>query len=211
VETLAVFLEGVFRQGRIVVEEPPAGETAEDSKALAVCRRAFDEFRLEVAGPVLDLDSDIALASARFLYTAAWFLFHFEKPEQEVATDLAFPKKPGSAGQHLSADLVFRYLPAILGRARALPTGDVLADIISEVLRHWPLSGVLADLPEGPTGALDFFGHPGLQLLYAERLAQHFKPAWVPEEQYRAHVELVWSELGKDSRLLITPTVVSGE
>ena len=210
-ETLAIFLDQLFGQGRIILEEPPAWETAEDSKTLMVCRRAFAEYRLDVAGPVLDLDSDIALTSARFLYTAAWFLFHFEKPANDVAQDMAFTKKPGSAGQHLSADLVFRYLPAILGRARALPTGDVIVEILTETLRHWPLSGVLADLTAGPAEALDFSGHPGLQLLYAERLAQHFKPAWLPEEKERAHIELVWTELGKDCRLLKTPALVEEE
>ena len=207
-ETIATFLDRLFRQGRIVIEEPPAWKTPEDPTALAVCRRAFAEYRLDVGGPLLDLNSEIVLASARLLYAAAWFLFHFEQPDQDVAKVLAFPKKPGSASQQLSVDLVFRYLPAILGRARALPTGDVLAGILAEVLRHWPLSGVLADLPAGPAEPLDFSGHSGLQLLYAERLAQHFKPAWLPGENDRAHVELVWTELGKDCRLLQKPALV---
>ena len=191
-----------------MIEEPPVWKTPEDPKAQAVCRRAFAEYRPEAGGPLLDLDSDIVLASARLLYTAAWFLFHFEQSNQDVATVLAFPKKPASASQHLSVDLVFRYLPAILGRARALPTGDVLAGIIAEILRRWPLSGVLADLSAGPAEPLDFSGHSGLQLLYAERLAQHFKPAWLPGENDRAYVELVWTELGKDCRLLQKPALV---
>ncbi len=36
------------------------------------------------------------------------------------------------------------------------------------------------DLDAEPLGPLDFAGHPGLQLLYAERLAAAPRAAWVP-------------------------------
>src|SRR5436190_1084973 len=48
--------------------------------------------------------------------------------------------------------------------------------------------------PEAPPG----FGHPGLDLLYAERLADRPHPAWVPPPgPARDQVERVFARLGK--------------
>src|SRR5262249_34334292 len=85
-----------------------------------------------------------------------------------------------SAGQHLSADLLLRYLPQVHCRARALSPDDNLTRLLTGVLRQWPLSGVLSDVAEGPTTPLQFSDHPGLLLLYTERLARHDRPAWRP-------------------------------
>src|SRR5207244_1425874 len=129
---------------------------------------------LGLAGPPVTLHVPTAQAAARFLANAAWFLGHFNETDAELRSALAFPEKPCSPGQHLSADLLFRYLPTILKRARALGAGDRLAPLLTEVLPYWPVSGVLADIAEVPAADLAFAGHPGLQLLYAERLAEHF-------------------------------------
>jgi hypothetical protein len=39
-------------------------------------------------------------------------------------------------------------------------------------------------------------GHPGLLLLYAERLAEHLRPEWVPDGPARPYVELVFTQRG---------------
>jgi len=119
------------------------------------------------------------------------------EPAEELERRLTLPP-PRSAAEHLSADLLLRLLPALHRRARALAPADPLCGRLTAILRDWPLSGVLADVAEPPVGSLAFEGHPGLQLLYAERLARNFKPAWLPTEgQARAHCELVWQELGR--------------
>src|SRR5207253_6819460 len=116
---------------------------------------------------------------------------------------LALPKAPPSAAQHLSADLVLRYLPQVYHRARAFAPDDALTQALAAALRQWPLSGVLADLEEGPLTPVDFHGHPGLQLLYAERLARHEKPAWVPGGRGFEVVELVLAERGRERSPLL--------
>src|SRR5581483_5630300 len=99
---------------------------------------------------------------------------------------------------HLSADLTLRLLPAIHRRARVRDVDDPLAVEVAELLRRWPLSGVLADLDGPPAGDVTFFGHPGLQLLYAERLVEHEKPAWLPAAgPARERVELIYRERGR--------------
>lgn len=46
---------------------------------------------------------------------------------------------------------------------------------------------MLSDIEEGPLVATDFGGHPGLLLVYAERLAANDRPAWRPEPSSPAY------------------------
>ena len=112
------------------------------------------------------------------------------------------PMAPRTPEQHLSGDLVLRLLPALHRRAKALLHGDVLPTQLEDVLRQWPLSGVLADIVEPPTTPIDFGTHPGLNFLYAERLAQHERVGWFPSGPGMQYVELVWQQLGRDVSLL---------
>src|SRR5205085_1821946 len=84
-----------------------------------------------------------------------------------------------------------RFVPGVYHRARALDPADALAAGLARLLRLWPLSGVLADLEEGPLTPPTLGGHPGLLLLYAERLADHFRPAWLPEGPAGDYFDLV--------------------
>jgi hypothetical protein len=91
---------------------------------------------------------------------------------------------------------------------RALAPDDPLAGLLANLLRQWPLSGVLSDVSEAPLTLPEFGGHPGLLLLYAERLARSEKPAWMPGGKGREYVELVFHGLGKDRSALL---VAAGE
>ena len=62
---------------------------------------------------------------------------------------------------------------------------------VEEALQRFPLSGALADVAAGPTTALDFDNHPGLQLLHAERFAKRPRAAWRPGGRTGEYVELV--------------------
>jgi hypothetical protein len=87
--------------------------------------------------------------------------------------------------------MLFRYLPQIYRRSRAIAADDILTRRLEEVLCQWPLSGVLADLTVPPTTPLDFGEHPGLQLLYAERFHRHPRPEWEPDGKTGEYVELL--------------------
>ena len=54
----------------------------------------------------------------------------------------------------------------------------------------------LADLEDGPQMPVELGGHPGLLLLYAERLAEHPRPAWVPRGPALPYVEMGLAERG---------------
>jgi hypothetical protein len=142
-------------------------------------------------------DAPAALAAAEGVWLACWFLLQRREPAEEVEKALVLPPAPATAAEHLSADLALRFLPPLVRRARSLDADDVLTIWLTRVLRQAPLSGVRSDLEEGPLAPVVLGGHPGLLLLYAQRLADHVRPAWVPAEgPARPYVEMVFAERG---------------
>jgi hypothetical protein len=192
--TLGSFVRELLSEGRVVLDGPPAVRAAERPEALRRLEEAHAEECLDLAGPPVPFDSAAALAAAELVWRACWFLVSHREPDSAVAEALSLPAGTPTPGQHLSADLTLRYLPQVWRRAAGRDAADVLTCCLARVLREWPLSGVLADLPEGPLTPPDFGGHEGLLLLYAERLADNPLPAWLPAGPGRAWVELVFAQ-----------------
>lgn len=194
---LTACVERLFRDGVVLLRQPPfVGDTDVRSlrELLAV---AFHDYRLSVPGPPVSFDPGTAELAARLLLSACWFLVSHRESSANVERELTLSVRPKTAAQHLSADLLFRYLPPVYRRARARAADDVLTHRLARLLRDWPLSGVLSDVSDGPDAPPDFDGHSGLQLLYAERLAANEKPAWVPAQAALGWVERVYDRLGK--------------
>jgi hypothetical protein len=198
----AEFLDILLREGRAVLRGPP-DPSGQDREAVSLLGRAFATYRLDVAGPLIDFDAQTALAGAALLQRACWFVVSRDEPDAELDRSLTMPAPPCSPASHLSADLVLRFLPQVHRRAKAHNPADRLTVLLADILRRWPLAGVLSDLDDGPSAPVTFDGHPGLLMLYAERLAQHEKSAWVPQAPGREYLELVYEELGKDPAELL--------
>lgn len=193
----AHFFQVLLRDGSAHLREAPDPDPTSDADVAKVLRGAFADYCLEIAGPPLAFDEPTALGAASVVEQACWALVSQGLPVNELEKRLRMPAPPRTAAQHLCSDLLLRYLPQIYRRARARDEADPLIQILERVLRQWPLSGVLAGLEDGPETAVDFGGHAGLMMLYAERLACHEKPAWFPGGEAAAYVELVWTQLGK--------------
>lgn len=202
---LAEFLDTLLSGGRAVLKGPPsAADGAEE--AVEILRRVYAVHRRRVAGPALDFDAPFALAAATVVQHASWFLVSRADPDAELERWLVLQAPGGRPAAHLSADLVLRFLPTIHRRARAQDPADRLTVLLADLLRSWPLSGVLGDVADAPLIPLDFGGHPGLLWLYAERLAQHEKPAWVPDGPGREVVEQVYRDLGRTAAPVLQAT-----
>jgi hypothetical protein len=191
------FVSRLLNEGRIVFDatHPPADNpTDRDVAALA---EAFAAHALAVADTPIAFDPRAACQAAELVRQASWALVdHRERPEA-LRRRLRITPDPSTPSQHLSADLCLRYLPQVLMRARALDPADPLLAILADVLRRWPLSGVLSDVEEPPLVAPDLAGHPGLLLLYAERLAANDRRAWRPDPLSAAYE---YQELLQDTR-----------
>jgi hypothetical protein len=208
--TLCSFLQDLVWNGEVRFRERPPARTPanERTEALDLLEQAYHVHRLEVAGPPLAFDRDLALQAGEMVRQACWFLVDRSEPETGIARHLSPLPLPNSPAQHLSADLVLRFVPAIHRRARARSTDDVLTRFLADTLQSWPLSGVLSDVQEAPRAPPDFSGHAGLCLLYAERLARNTKRNWLPGPDGMEVVELVWKEEGRDPALLELLTAV---
>jgi hypothetical protein len=205
---LSEFIQNLLRDGVVRFQDRPSNSAKDYSDAVLLLERAFASHRLEVAGPTIPFDAAVALAATELVCWACWFLVSRTELESELTQRLRMPAVPSIPAHHLSADLMLRYLPQVHRRARALYPTDPLHKILAGVLREWPLSGVLSEVAEGPTVALDLNSHSGLWMLYAERLARQEKPGWFPSGPGLDYVELVWQELGKDTSLLTRQAAV---
>jgi hypothetical protein len=183
------FVTLLLREGRVVLRSRPV-EAPEPRRVVEALGRAYARYRLDVAGPLIPFDGEAALGAARLVAEACWALVCREEAAPELARRLTLPRSPSTPAHHLSADLLLRFVPQLIRRARALDPTDPLAAILAEILRRWPLSGVLARLEDRPASALDFGGHEGLMLLYAERWVPHENQAWQPSGRLLEYVEL---------------------
>jgi hypothetical protein len=193
---LTPFLDRLFTTGEARLTGRPEPDDLRDVEE--VLRRAFAEYRLDMAGPLIDLDPVAGYDAALFVARACWFAVSREEPPEQVAKLLPAIADPKTPAAHLSIDLTLRYAVTIYRRVHAQNAEDVLAIRLADTFRRCPLTGVLSDVAEGPTGDLTFGGHEGLELLYAERLAANSRSAWLPANgRLRERVELVLQQLGK--------------
>lgn len=186
------WLARVLADGESVQDEPPSIPPAERPAVLADLRAAFERHALDVAGPPVPFDPDAAAGAALVLARACWQLVGGAPEPLTVGVE------PISASAHLSTDVCLRFLPAVLRRARVHAPGGEPATALDRLLRAWPLSGVSADLDGVPTTPPEFAGHPGLQLMYAERWVATARPGWAPPPgPARDRAERVFAERGR--------------
>lgn len=194
--SLLEFLEGLLKEGTAILRSRPEIEAGELHAVQRLLAAAYEDHRLDVAGPPIAFDASAALTAAKHFGLACWFFLHRGDPPDEIENCLPRLPPPVSAAQHLSTDLVLRFAAQVHRRAKNLDPGDILTKRLTQLLRDHPLSGVLADIDEGPSTPLRLDDHAGLQLLYAERLAENVRPAWVPQGPALAYVEVVFAERG---------------
>src|SRR5947209_17403855 len=188
--SLAAFLPPLLEHGEVRFRERPISPALDRAEARAILEDAYELYRLDIAGPLISFDAEIALAAAEVVQMACWFLVNRDEPDAEVRRVLQLPAPADTAAAHLSADLALRFLPHVHRRARAVNPSDALTGQLADILRNWPLAGVQSDVDEPPLTPLDFAGHQGLLLLYAERFVRRPKPAWRPESgRLREYVE----------------------
>jgi hypothetical protein len=196
------FLAQLLEHGTITFRSPKAPNDRPSVRDVAVLAEAFESVALSVAGPPIAFDGRLACAAADLVRQSSWALVNRDDRLADLKKRLVMPGRPTTPPHHLSADLMLRYLPQIVKRARGLDGSDPLVGLLAQVLRRWPLSGVLSDLDEGPLAPLDLGGHPGLLMLYAERLVANDRPAWRPDRSSPAWecYELVLQEQSQPAK-----------
>jgi hypothetical protein len=191
------FIDSLLRNGEAVFREPPLFTNEIRPEIVRLLNVAHAEQQLALAGPPLEFNAEIALAAAEFVTMACWSLVMARESAATIERALQFPRNPERAQAHFSADICLRFLTTVYRRVMIRPADDNLHQVVVDVLRRWPLSGAASDVADPPIGSLEFDGHPGLQLLCAERLTAHLRPEWIPQEgRTREALELVMMQKG---------------
>lgn len=184
------WLRRVVAAGESVQAAPPA--VGDPAALLPLLRDIFARHALDVGGPPVAFDPPTAVWAAETLAAACWQLVGDPTPAADDG------REPATPGEHLTADSLLRFLPAVYRRAKARDATAGLVARLDAVFRRWPLTGVLLDLDGSPAAPPDFGGHPGLQLLYAERLADNPRAGWLPPiGRGRDWAEKVFDECGR--------------
>ena len=189
--SLLAFVTRLLTEGSARLAEPPRLLAGERDAVQAVLHDAHRDAMLDVAGPPLPFLPHVGLRVAEWVARACWLLLHQGGTPAEVESSLpVFSPNPAVASEHATADVVLRFVVGVHRRARAADPSGALAVRLEEMLRRWPLSGVLADVEAAPLTPVDFGGHPGLLLLYAERFAARPRAAWLAEGPAREYLDL---------------------
>jgi len=165
---VAQFLSDLFETGRVSVFIDLPAELEQDIDELLVNAEKVAAANLAGSSPGLDLAS--ARWAAKMFYGACHFLVcrDINAETIEAFFQQTCPE-PHSPPTDYSVDLVFRYLPDLVGMVRAIASGDPLLKPLLKLGSEWPLSSV------GISGidAVDvtaFIGHPALRQLYVDRI-----------------------------------------
>src|SRR6516162_5174357 len=130
---LVNFLERVFRDGQAVLREIPLPAQKDCEEARRLLEDSYGAYALSVAGPPLPFDAHIAVAAAECLRQACWFLLVRDEPDERLEQRVVLAGRPRTPANHLSADLVLRYMPAIYHRAKAQAPDDRLPARLAEI------------------------------------------------------------------------------
>ena len=179
-EPLTQFVQTLLETGQAAFwgrPEPPRTASAE---LIALLKREYHRERLRRPGVSPPFAAATAARAAELTRQACWFLASRDEAVEIVQRRIRLAIADPTPSDHASADLTLRYLPVIHRRARNLRPDDPLAQALSDLLRAFPLSGVLSAVAEPPTVSLEFGGSMALMMDYAERWAANPKPEWRP-------------------------------
>src|SRR5690349_10844201 len=111
---LTPFLDRLFTTGEARLAGRPEPDDRRDVEE--VLRRAFAEYRLDVAGPPIEFDPASAVMAALFTAWACWFAVSREEPPEQVTALLPATPEPTTPAAHLSIDLTLRYAVTVYRR-----------------------------------------------------------------------------------------------
>jgi hypothetical protein len=165
---VAQFLSDLFETGRVSVFIDLPDELEEDVDEVLASAEKVAVGNLAAASPGFDLAC--ARWAAKIFYGACHFLVCRDVNPETID---AFFKQPCPAAHSpqtdYSVDLVFHYLPELLGMTRAIASGDPLLQQLLTLGKEWPLSSVGISGIEAVEIAA-FIEHPGLRQLYVDRI-----------------------------------------
>lgn len=167
---LTPFIEGLFREGSVLVEGQISSFEETDLKhAGDLLKDIYSQQVLEMpfTAPAFDLTS--AAWAAQYFYHAVQLIMIRDQDEEAVQQHLKTFGDAISPETIFSVDLVFRHLPDLFKLAKGLAPDDPLVKQLKTEACKWPFSSVGIDLSEIVTEST-ILSHPSLRYAYMDRI-----------------------------------------
>lgn len=167
---LTPFIEGLFREGSVLVEGQMASfEEADLHQAGELLKQVYSQQVLEMPLTAPSFDAAPATWAAQYLYHAVQLIMIRDLDEEAIREHLKTFDGTKSSETIFSVDLVFRYLPDLFKLAKGLAPDDPLVKQLKTEALKWPFSSVGIDLTE-EINESTILGHPSLRYAYMDRI-----------------------------------------
>lgn len=142
---------------------------ADDGEATQLLEQYYNEEIQEMPATAPAFNEQAALWAAKYFYTAVQLTVLRDEGEAVINEKLAPFPEPVDAAAVYSADLILRYLPALLQLAKGLSPADILVKVLEQTAANWPFSSAGIDTGEITNEAI-IFSDPSLSIAYTDRL-----------------------------------------
>src|SRR5262249_11578098 len=99
--SLAEFLPRLLEHGEVRFSQRPTSLPSDRVKSRTILAEAYENYRLDIAGPLIPFDAEIALTAAEVVQMACWFLVNRATRGEEVKQAVQLAETPRSAAAHL--------------------------------------------------------------------------------------------------------------
>ncbi len=167
---LSNFIQQLLSQGTVSVQSGIiAFEPADETATIKILQHYYSEDILEMPETAPAFNEAAALWAAKYFYTAVQLTVLRDEGETVVNEKLQPFTEAITADVIYSADLILRYLPALLQLAKGLSPADILVKVLEQTAGEWPFCS--AGIETATVKNEDIiFTHPSLAITYTDRL-----------------------------------------
>jgi len=185
---LSNFIQQLLSQGTVPVRPGIiAFEPADEKETLKILQRYYSEDILEMPGTAPAFNEAAAVWAAEYFYTAVQLTVVRDEADTVVNEKLQPFTGAITADVIYSADLILRYLPALLQLAKGLSPADVLVSALEQTAANWPFSS--AGIETATIKNEDIiFTDPSLAITYTDRLIAAKDIKRISKSELQQHV-----------------------
>jgi hypothetical protein len=145
----------------------------EDQEAIAYLAKEYENESLNYPFTAPRFDTQAALWAAKTVYVATQLMLYRENKESDLESLLPAYAPEMTPSAIVSADLLLRFLPDIIGHLKAIDPEDKLIEVLEKRLAAWHFSGVKYALPVNDLHFDVILSNPCLYQLYMDRVIEN--------------------------------------
>jgi MoxR-vWA-beta-propeller ternary system domain bpX4 len=199
---LSNFIQQLVTTGTVSVQPGIISfAVADEQQAILLLQQYYNEDIQEMPATAPPFNEQAALWAAKYFYTAVQLTVLRDESEAVINEKLVAFAETVDASAMYSADLILRYLPALLHLAKGLSPADVLVKVLEQTATAWPFSSAGIETVPIKNEAVIFLD-ASLSIAYTDRLitAKHIKKITGDNIKQRIlsaagmHLEIFWPQ-----------------